>query len=312
MKLLESLLQGNRRSLAKAITLIESSRSDHQEEALELMREILPHTGKAKRIGLSGVPGVGKSTFIEAFGMHLISQGLKVAVLAVDPSSPISGGSLLGDKTRMEDLAQEENAFIRPSPTSGSLGGVAAKTREAMLLCEAAGFDVILVETVGVGQSEVDIASMVDLFCLLMLPNAGDDLQGIKKGILELSDIILINKADGANDIGASHAKTHIENAFHILGRSPKILKCSALNRTGIDEAWTAMLDTFSKLDIESKRKTQKIRWMDVIFQDLIKHEISENKKLEALKEKLQVQLGNNQITPLEAAKKMFKELFKK
>src|SRR3990167_3848479 len=194
----EALLQGNRRALAKAITLTESKLDSHRQEAQLLLESLLPHTGNSIRIGITGIPGVGKSTFIEAFGLYLIKQGKKVAVLAVDPSSPITGGSILGDKTRMEVLSQQENAFIRPSPSGGALGGVAQKTRESMLLCEAAGYDVILVETVGVGQSEYEVASMVDFFLVLMLPNAGDELQGIKKGILGRAAPIVINRADGS------------------------------------------------------------------------------------------------------------------
>ncbi|MFZ5603690.1 MAG: methylmalonyl Co-A mutase-associated GTPase MeaB, partial [Pseudomonadota bacterium] len=213
----EALLQGNRRALAKAITLTESKLDSHRQEAQQLLESLLPHTGNSIRIGITGIPGVGKSTFIEAFGLHLIRAGKKVAVLAVDPSSPITGGSILGDKTRMEVLSQQENAFIRPSPSGGALGGVAQKTRESMLLCEAAGYDVILVETVGVGQSEYEVASMVDFFLVLMLPNAGDELQGIKKGILELADAIVINKADGAARAMADQARHHYNNALSIL-----------------------------------------------------------------------------------------------
>lgn len=312
MNLAQELLKGNRRALAKAITLVESTREDHQKEAQQLMSEVLAHTGKSARIGLSGVPGVGKSTFIESFGLHLIKQGHKVAVLAVDPSSPLSGGSLMGDKTRMEELSQKHEAFIRPSPTSGSLGGVAAKTRESMLLCEAAGFDVILVETVGVGQSEVEVASMVDLFCVLMLPNAGDDLQGIKKGILELSDVILINKADGAGDIAATQAKNHFENAFHILGRAPAILKCSGLHNIGIDSAWQEMQKLLKAMDKEQKRSQQRVKWMNVMFRELIDHEITSNQKLLKLKEKFEAEIAANKMAPLEGAQKMFFELFKK
>ncbi len=305
------LIKGNRRALAKAITLIESSRDDHQESARKLMGEILPLVGKSIRIGLSGVPGVGKSTFIEAFGLHLISQGMKVAVLAVDPSSPVSGGSLLGDKTRMDELSSREEAFIRPSPTSGALGGVAAKTREAMLLCEAAGYDVILVETVGVGQSEVEVSSMVDLFCVLMLPNAGDDLQGIKKGILELCDVIIINKADGQGEIPAAHAQTHFQNAFQILGRTPTILKCSALHNKGIAEAWIKMNEALGAQDTEAKRASQRVHWMEVMFRDLIDHAIHGNNDLSKLKSELIKKIAANELTPAEGANQMFKKLFK-
>jgi len=306
------LLKGNRRALAKAITLIESTRADHAKDAHKLMNDILPHVGGSLRIGLSGVPGVGKSTFIEAFGLHLIKQGLKVAVLAVDPSSPVSGGSLLGDKTRMEELSTKDEAFIRPSPTSGALGGVAAKTRESMLLCEAAGFDVILVETVGVGQSEVEVASMVDLFCVLMLPNAGDELQGIKKGILELSDIIIINKADGTGEIPAAHAQTHFKNAFHILGRSPAILKCSALHNQGVQEVWVEINKILKGFDKEKKRSSQRVHWMEIMFQELIEQEIHTNNELSKLKAKLVSKIAGGDLTPADGASQMFKKLFNK
>ena len=201
---LQDLLDGNRRALAKAITLVESTLDPHREEAQSILEQVLPHSGKSIRIGITGVPGVGKSTFIEAFGLYLIEQGKRVAVLAVDPSSPIAGGSILGDKTRMEDLSRKEEAFIRPTPASGALGGVAQKTRETMLLCEAAGYDVILVETVGVGQSEYQVSAMVDFFMVLMLPGGGDELQGIKKGIMELADALVINKADGPSETMAT------------------------------------------------------------------------------------------------------------
>ncbi len=197
---LQALLDGNRRALAKAITLVESKLDRHREQAQDILEQVLPHSGNSIRIGITGVPGVGKSTFIEAFGLYLIAQGKRVAVLAVDPSSPIAGGSILGDKTRMEELSRRDEAFIRPSPAEGKLGGVAQKTRETMLLCEAAGYDVILVETVGVGQSEYQVAGMVDFFMVLMLPGGGDELQGIKKGILELADALVINKADGDSE----------------------------------------------------------------------------------------------------------------
>jgi LAO/AO transport system kinase len=214
--LIDGVLARQLRPLAKAITLIESQREDHRIRARALLEALLPHTGGAMRIGISGVPGVGKSTFIEAFGLYLIEQGLRVAVLAVDPSSTLSGGSILGDKTRMELLSRESAAFIRPSPSACSLGGVAEKTREAMLVCEASGFDVIVVETVGVGQSETAVAGMTDLFCLLQLPNAGDELQALKKGVMELADLIVINKAD-INPAAAQTARSQIRVALHML-----------------------------------------------------------------------------------------------
>jgi LAO/AO transport system kinase len=264
------LLARQRRALAKAITLVESSRPDHRLRAQSLLDRLLPHTGKAYRIGISGVPGVGKSTFIEAFGMHLLAQGLRVAVLAVDPSSPLTGGSILGDKTRMERLSQQENAYIRPSPTRGALGGVGHQSREAMLMCEAAGFDVIIVETVGVGQSETAVAGMCDVFLLLQLPNAGDELQGIKKGILELADIVVYNKAD-IDPRAAAVAAGQMRAALHMLRpASPhwqmQVLQASASTGAGIEEVW-AMLQNYRKAmqqagAFEERRKHQAQAWM--------------------------------------------------
>jgi len=234
---------GDRRSLARAITLAESTRADHRARAEALIESLLPATGKSARLGISGAPGVGKSTFIEAFGGFLTAQGHKVAVLAVDPSSRRSGGSILGDKTRMEALSRDAKAFIRPSPTGGTLGGVARRTREAMLLCEAAGFDVVLIETVGVGQSETAVADLVDLFLLLLGPAGGDDLQGIKRGIMELADLIVVNKSDGAFKPAATRAAAEVQSALQLLRPKwpmwrPPVLLASAIERTGIDAVW--------------------------------------------------------------------------
>ncbi|MGE4014272.1 MAG: methylmalonyl Co-A mutase-associated GTPase MeaB [Alphaproteobacteria bacterium] len=234
---------GDRRALARAITLVESTRDDHRAEATQLIDALLPHAGKSIRVGITGVPGVGKSTFIEAFGLHVIAEGHKLAVLAVDPSSKRSGGSILGDKTRMEELSRNAGAFIRPSPAGTTLGGVARRTREAMLLCEAAGFDVILIETVGVGQSETAVADMVDMFMLLLVPGGGDELQGIKKGIVELADLLVVNKADGDLKPAAARAATEYQHALHLLKPSsrhwtPRVLQCSALQTEGIAEVW--------------------------------------------------------------------------
>src|SRR6056300_2064678 len=235
----EASRSGQRRALAKGITLIESLRAEDRERAQNLLGELLPYTGNSIRIGITGVPGVGKSTFIESFGLHLLNQGKRVAVLAVDPSSPLAGGSILGDKTRMEALSRQDNAFIRPSPAGSALGGVAQKTRETMLLCEAAGFDVILVETVGVGQSEHQVAGMVDFFLVLMLPGGGDELQGIKKGIIELADAIVINKADGDSQGLAHITQRHYSGALSLLKHpgfwQPDVKTCSALKNQGID-----------------------------------------------------------------------------
>ncbi len=263
-----------RRAVAKAVTLIESTRSDHRVQADELLTALLPHTGKSMRLGISGVPGVGKSTFIEALGLYLIDQGHRVAVLTIDPSSTVSGGSILGDKTRMEKLSVHERAYIRPSPSSGALGGVAEKTREAMLVCEAAGYDIVIVETVGVGQSETAVAGMTDMFVLMQLPNAGDDLQAIKKGVMELADLVLINKADiDAN--AAQRAQLQITSALQLLGLfsshseevwHPKVLQLSALQGQGIDAFWKAVTE-FKSLQVANgkwlaRRQQQSLVWM--------------------------------------------------
>jgi LAO/AO transport system kinase len=316
---LEKLKKGQRRALAKAITLIESKLDKDRIVAQELLNELLPHTGKSLRIGISGVPGVGKSTFIEAFGRHLISQGKKVAVLAVDPSSPLRGGSILGDKTRMEKLAREENAFIRPSPSEGALGGVALRTRETMLLCEAAGYDVILVETVGVGQSEYEVASMVDFFLVLMLPNAGDDLQGIKRGIMELADGLVVNKSDGPNQSLAQQTKTHYINAFHLLQHDgfwkPQILTCSALENNGIEDVWSMILnyETQGKSAsnevgvslFEDKRTRQNNEWLNALVKDMLEQALRCNTDVQNDLPKLRSAVQQNQVTPYSAAHKI-------
>ncbi len=268
-----------RRAIAKAITLLESTRADHRAQADELLTALLPHTGKSFRLGLSGVPGVGKSTFIEALGLYLIEQGHRVAVLTIDPSSTVSGGSILGDKTRMEKLSVHERAYIRPSPSSGTLGGVAEKTREAMLVCEAAGYDVVIVETVGVGQSETAVAGMTDMFVLMQLPNAGDDLQAIKKGVMELADLVVINKADIDAD-AATRAQAQITSALRLLGQHghpdhahhdekiwhPQVIQLSALQGTGVDRFWAAVTE-FRSLQqangrLASRRQQQSLAWM--------------------------------------------------
>ena len=268
-----------RRAMAKAITLLESTRADHREAADAMLTALLPNTGRAIRLGLSGVPGVGKSTFIEALGLHLIGQGHRVAVLAVDPSSTVSGGSILGDKTRMEHLSVHPQAFIRPSPSSGTLGGVTEKTREAMLVCEAAGYDVVIVETVGVGQSETAVANMTDMFVLMQLPNAGDDLQAIKKGVMERADLVLINKADIDPD-AATRAQAQITSALRLFGMhgnpehlhhdetqwQPQVMPLSALKQTGVTEFWQAV-QRFNALQAASgrqaKRRSQQAKaWM--------------------------------------------------
>ncbi len=265
--MLERILNGDRAFLARAITLVESSRADHQERARELMDACLPFTGHSVRLGITGVPGVGKSTFVEALGMHIIQERHeKVAVLAIDPSSPISGGSILGDKTRMPRLSTDENAFIRPSPSRGTAGGVGATTREAMLLCEAAGFQNVFVETVGVGQSEVAVASMADFFLLLMIAGAGDELQGIKRGVLELADLVAFNKADGDNRIRAEAAGKQLESAMSLFppqpsGWRPPVVVCSARAGDGIAQIWDTVLNHRARMtasgELELKRKRQ-------------------------------------------------------
>jgi len=273
----QGVLDRNRLLLARTITLIESALPVHQEMARTIVDRVLPYTGNAVRVGITGVPGAGKSTFIESFGTMLTEKGFRVAVLAIDPSSTRSGGSILGDKTRMEKLAVNEMAFIRPSPSGGTLGGVARKTRETMLVCEAAGFDVIIVETVGVGQSETTVASMVDFFLVLMIAGAGDELQGIKKGVLEVADAIVINKADGDNILRAKMARKEYETALHLLMPatptwSPPVLTCSAVEMTGIDKIWETILDYRSRMtatgELESKRREQALEWMRFLLKD--------------------------------------------
>ena len=283
-----------RRAIAKAITLLESTRADHRATADDLLTALLPHTGKSFRLGISGVPGVGKSTFIEVLGLYLIEQGHRVAVLTIDPSSTVSGGSILGDKTRMERLSVQERAYIRPSPSSGTLGGVAEKTREAMLVCEAAGYDVVIVETVGVGQSETAVANMTDMFVLLQLPNAGDDLQAIKKGVMELADLVAINKAD-SDPLAAQRAQLQITAAMQLLGMfggydeknwHPKALQLSALNGQGVDTFWAAVCE-FKTLQtangkFQARRQQQALAWMWERIDNGLKHAFRQHPQVQA------------------------------
>jgi LAO/AO transport system kinase len=311
--LASGIRSGKRRALAKGITLIESNREADQRKARELLT-ILQEKRDTIRVGISGVPGVGKSTFIESLGNLLIEKGHKVAVLAVDPSSPSTGGSILGDKTRMETLASRKEAFIRPSPTSGTLGGVAKRTRESMLLCEAAGYDVILVETVGVGQSEFEVASMVDCFTVLMLPGAGDSLQGIKRGILEITDVLVINKADGDQEKLALRAKAEYEHAFQLLhpkyeGIPVQCLTVSALQHKGIDSVWdqvSEFIDALKERNIlDELRQKQNINWFKRLTEHALIHslwnEVANKEKSERLIQKIK----NNTISPSEASQKM-------
>jgi LAO/AO transport system kinase len=305
------VLAGDRSILARAITLIESSSAEHQTRAQKVLQRLLPHSGKARRIGITGVPGVGKSTFIETFGGQLCRQGLKVAVLAVDPSSTRSGGSILGDKTRMEQLCREPNSFIRPSPSGKTLGGVARKTRESMLLCEAAGFDVIIIETVGVGQSEVAVRSMVDFFLLLILPGAGDELQGIKKGIVEQADAILVTKADGANTLKANQAKQEYATALHYLSPAtpqwhPPVELCSALTGEGIDAVWKLALRFYQELEpagiIAGRRHQQALHWLHDLIRDDLESRFYSHPAVRQARADLEAALLRGELTAPQAA----------
>tara|TARA_R110001599_G_scaffold353459_1_gene592380 strand:- start:74550 stop:75509 length:960 start_codon:yes stop_codon:yes gene_type:complete len=314
---LEALLSGNRRALAKAITLVESKLDSHREQAQQILEQILPQTGNSIRIGITGVPGVGKSTFIEAFGLYLISQGKRVAVLAVDPSSPIAGGSILGDKTRMEELSRREEAFIRPSPAEGALGGVAQKTRESMLLCEAAGYDVILVETVGVGQSEYQVAGMVDFFMVLMLPGGGDELQGIKKGILELADALVINKADGESKNLAKLSRTHYTSAMNLLRHNtfwtPRVMTCSALESAGIDAVWGMVVDYYfqaiEQRAFQAKRARQNRDWMHQLVKEMLLLKLTQNPAVKDMLPMLERQVEDRKTTAYSAARQIMAQL---
>ncbi|MCF8059128.1 MAG: methylmalonyl Co-A mutase-associated GTPase MeaB [Bacteriovoracaceae bacterium] len=313
----KKLFAGDRRALAKAITLIESQKEEDKNLADLILKGALPKSGKSLRIGISGIPGVGKSSFIEVLGLKLIEKGYKVAVLAVDPSSPVSGGSILGDKTRMEELSQSPNAFIRPSPTTGSLGGVANQTRESIYLCEAAGYDLILVETVGVGQSEYQVASMVDLFMVLMVPNAGDELQGIKKGIIELADFLIINKADGDTKVLAENAKSTYQNALQIIKKekfwSPRVLTCSSLEKAGFEEIFDA-IDDFRKLASKDNRlslirKNQTHSWLTHLFHQSLTQSIKKNNLLNDRFSKVESRVVEGKLTAREGAIEMINEL---
>jgi LAO/AO transport system kinase len=311
---INGIKEKNRRILSKAITLIESSLPEDQKTAGELLEALLPHTGKSVRLGITGVPGVGKSTFIETFGMYLLKQGLSLAVLAIDPSSARTGGSIMADKTRMEKLSSETNAFIRPSPSGGTLGGVARKTRETMLVCEAAGYDVIIVETVGVGQSETTVASMVDFFLVLMLAGAGDELQGIKKGVLELADAVVINKADQENIKNAERARKEYENALHLLRPvspvwSPPVMTCSAIEAKGIAEIWSMVTSHRKKLiasgEMEKRRRGQSIEWMWSLIEEGLKFRFNKNKEIQKELPEITENVKNGNMTPTSAANRL-------
>jgi LAO/AO transport system kinase len=314
---LQLLLDGDRRALAKAITLVESTLDTHREQAQDILEQVLPHSGNSIRIGITGVPGVGKSTFIEAFGLYLIEQGKRVAVLAVDPSSPIAGGSILGDKTRMEELSRKEEAFIRPTPAAGALGGVAQKTRETMLLCEAAGYDVILVETVGVGQSEYQVAGMVDFFMVLMLPGGGDELQGIKKGIMELADALVINKADGDSEKLAAITQSQYTSAMSLLRHNsfwkPQVMACSALTPSNIDGVWNMLVDYYfealEKQAFASKRTQQNLDWMHQLMNEMLLLKLSQNAKVKSMLPALEQSVERQEITAFAAVRQIMEQL---
>lgn len=307
----DGVLAGDRRVLAKAITLVESSLPAHRDLARIVLDQLLPFSGKAIRLGITGVPGVGKSTFIESLGMHLVGNDWRVAILTVDPSSTRSGGSILADKTRMEKLAKEPNAYIRPSPSRGALGGVTRKTRETMLVCEAAGFDVIIVETVGVGQSETTVASMVDFFLVLMLAGAGDEFQGIKKGIVELADAIVINKADGDNMDRARRAGREYENALQLLRPAsnlwhPPVLTCSALTNTGIAAVWEMVCNHRKKMsaagELERRRGRQTVDWMWLLIEEGLRERFQDHPEVRRQLPALLKEVEKGAATPASAA----------
>ena len=297
MELAQQIIEGNRTALGQGITLLESTLPEHEQKAQELLKLCIPHSQKSIRVGVTGVPGVGKSTFIEAFGKLLTGKGKKIAVLAIDPTSERTHGSILGDKSRMHELAADENAFIRPSPSSGILGGVANKTRESIILCEAAGFDIILIETVGVGQSETTVSNLADFFLLLMLAGAGDELQGIKRGIMELADALIITKSDGDNSIKAKNAAMEYKRALHLFPAKenswiPQVSTCSALNKTGLDTIWELIKKYNNQMQANSYFMSNRNKQNNYWLHHIIKHELG-NKKYQQLK-------ANNNLTDLE------------
>ena len=320
-ELISGILEGNMTALSRAITLVESANMEHLAKANTIINACLPHSKKSVRIGITGVPGVGKSTFIEAFGLHLTSLGKKVAVLAVDPSSTISHGSILGDKTRMEELVKDKNAYIRPSASGATLGGVARKTRETITLCEANGFDIIIIETVGVGQSETAVHSMVDFFLLLKISGAGDELQGIKRGIMEMADAIVINKADGDNIKKASLAKVEFNRALHLFpakssGWNPKVMTCSSITKEGIETVWNTISDylelTTSNHYFEAKRHEQNQYWMMETIEEQLKNDFYNNSTIKKLLLENKKAVQNNELSPFAAATLLLEHYFKK
>lgn len=310
----DGVLAGDRRSVAKTITLLESRRADHRELGQEVLARLVPHTGAARRIGITGPPGVGKSSFIETLGLELLAGGHKVAVLAVDPSSPLSGGSILGDKTRMERLSREDDAYIRPTPSGGTLGGVSHRTREAMLVCEAAGYDVVLVETVGVGQSEFEVRSMVDFFCVLLQPGAGDELQGIKKGVLELADLLVVNKADGEHRDEAERTRADYTHALGLLHSNsenwiPRVQLASALTGDGVDAVWQAVLEHEDALsgsgEREARRREQARAWLWRLLRDGLETAFREHSGVKAVLSGIEASVESQQLTAPHAAKSL-------
>jgi LAO/AO transport system kinase len=318
---LEGIISGNRTILSQAITLLESSHIKHSETAQAIIEKCLPHSARSIRIGITGVPGAGKSTFIETFGKLITGKGGKLAVLAIDPSSQHSRGSILGDKTRMEQLSIDPNAFIRPSPSAGTLGGVARKTRETIILCEAAGFDTIIVETVGVGQSETAVSSMVDFFLLLMLAGAGDQLQGIKRGIMEMADTIAITKADGSNKLSAEQAKVEYQNALHLFpppysGWKPNVFTCSSVEKTGIEEIWRSISEYVMMTNqsgyFEERRKQQAVIRMHNTILENLEGSFYNSDEIKKMSSEIEPQLREGTITSYKAAWKMLNKYFKK
>ena len=308
----DGVISNNRTLLAKTITLIESNSEKHFDLAHKVLKKLLPHSGKSIRVGITGVPGAGKSTFIETLGMQLIKQGYKVAVLTVDPSSSITRGSILGDKTRMEKLSREPNCFIRPSPSGGALGGVARKSRETIIVCEAAGYDVILIETVGVGQNEITVRSMVDFFLLIMIAGAGDELQGIKRGVIEIADALLINKADGENQKKAEIARAEFAHALHYLkptteGWETPVKTCSALSGEGIEDAWH-MINKYIELTkssqiFEQRRKEQSVEWVYRLIEEELRNDFYNNENVKTILPGIKEDLFNGNILAIEAVK---------
>jgi LAO/AO transport system kinase len=317
-RLARGIRAGERAVLARAITLVESKRADHQKAARRLVQDLLPLTGKALRVGITGAPGVGKSTTIDTLGTLLSGQGHKVAVLAVDPSSVRSGGSILGDKTRMARLSGDADAFIRPSPAAGTLGGVAAKTRETMLICEAAGYDVILVETIGIGQSETAVADMTDFFLVLMLPGAGDELQGIKKGVVELADMIAVNKADGDNIRRATAAAAEYRAALHILtprspSWTPPVITYSAMTGDGMTDLWGKVVEHRRKLDasgeLAARRRAQQVKWMWTMFEDRLRGRLASDTAAKAKLARIEAAVAEGTLSPTTAVEDIARAL---